>query len=344
MSSNVKLKSVTCAFSGHGKTKGETTLALDNVNLEIKAGEFFTLLGPSGSGKSTCLRVIGGFISPNSGEVSIHNRVVTHLPPNRREVNTVFQDYGLFPHFTVLENVGYGLMVRGVKRAERESRGREMLKLVRLHGLDDRKPGQLSGGQQQRVALARALMVEPKVLLLDEPLGALDLKLREEVQVELKAIQRQLGVTFVFVTHDQNEAMSLSDRIGVFNKGRIEQIASASELYNRPATRFVAEFIGSVNIFELNDGRARMVRPELIHIGGKKDAKLQAMVRDLHYFGSVSRLLVEPLAGELKPSSDLVTIEIRSSEQVKLPAHGESVYLHWDDAKTHVIAAEKGRR
>ena len=270
MSSNVKLKSVTCAFSGYGKSAKNTTLALNNIDLEIRAGEFFTLLGPSGSGKSTCLRVIGGFISPNAGEVMINNRVVTHLPPNKREVNTVFQDYGLFPHLTVLQNVCYGLMVRGVKRSERESRAREILNLVRLQDVDDRKPAQLSGGQQQRVALARALLVEPKVLLLDEPLGALDLKLREQVQVELKAIQRQLGVTFVFVTHDQNEAMSLSDRIGVFNKGQIEQIASATQLYNQPATRFVAEFIGSVNIFELAGGKARMVRPEIITLGAKK--------------------------------------------------------------------------
>ena len=270
MSSNVKLKSVTCAFPGQGKAKRNTTVALDSIDLDIKAGEFFSLLGPSGSGKSTCLRVIGGFISPNRGEVLINNRVVTHLPPNRREVNTVFQDYGLFPHLTILENVCYGLMVRGVKKQQREARGRELLKLVRLQDVDDRKPGQLSGGQQQRVALARSLVVEPKVLLLDETARALDLKLREEVQVELKAIQRQLGVTFIFVTHDQNEAMSLSDRIGVFNRGKIEQIASASELYNHPATRFVAEFIGSVNLFELSGGKARMVRPEAIRLGPKK--------------------------------------------------------------------------
>ncbi|MCX8501745.1 MAG: ABC transporter ATP-binding protein [Alphaproteobacteria bacterium] len=342
MSSSVRLKSVSCAFSAPGKNhRGKFNFALDAIDLEVRAGEFFTLLGPSGSGKTTCLRVIGGFVAPNAGEVYINGRNVTHLAANEREVTTVFQDYGLFPHLTVLQNVAYGLMVRGVQKSLRIAKSRELLAMVRLPDVEDRKPLQLSGGQQQRVALARALVVEPKVLLLDEPLGALDLKLREEMQIELKAIQRQLGVTFVFVTHDQSEALSLSDRIGVFNQGKVVQVGSASDIYNRPTNRFVAEFIGSTNLFEQDGGKLLMVRPEMITIGARKDAKLHGVVRDHQYLGSVSRLFVEPLEGDLRPSKGLVLVELSSMEKGKIPVTGESVNLHWEEAQTHHITAKK---
>jgi putative spermidine/putrescine transport system ATP-binding protein len=224
--------------------------AVENVSLQIRDGEFFTLLGPSGSGKTTCLRMIAGFEQPTSGQIKLFAKDVTRLPPYERDVNTVFQDYALFPHMTVAENIGYGLMIKKVPKAERARRVAETLELVRLPGLEHRKPSELSGGQRQRVALARALINHPKVLLLDEPLGALDLKLRQEMQLELKAIQHEVGITFIFVTHDQEEAMTMSDRIAVFDIGHVEQIGTASDLYERPATPFVATFVGTSNLFE----------------------------------------------------------------------------------------------
>ena len=214
--------------------------AVDAVDLEIVPGEFFAMLGPSGSGKTTCLRLIAGFEQPTSGSIAIFGERAEGVPPYRRNVNTVFQDYALFPHLNVLDNVAYGLMVKGVGKAERHKAAEEALSLVRLPGYGARRPGQLSGGQRQRVALARALVNQPKVLLLDEPLGALDLKLREEMQVELRSIQRDVGITFVFVTHDQGEALSMSDRIAVFSHGRIEQVGAPREIYERPTTAFVA--------------------------------------------------------------------------------------------------------
>jgi len=224
--------------------------AVDGLDLDIRAGEFFSMLGPSGSGKTTCLRLVAGFEQPDAGEISIFGEPVAGVPPYRRAVNTVFQDYALFPHLNVLDNVTYGLRIRGMGRADREKLGREALALVKLVGFEARRPQQLSGGQRQRVALARALVNRPKVLLLDEPLGALDLKLREEMQVELKALQRSLGLTFIFVTHDQGEALSMSDRVAVFNAGRIVQVGTPEDIYERPQTRFVADFVGGSNVLE----------------------------------------------------------------------------------------------
>jgi len=224
--------------------------AVDGVDLDIAPGEFFAMLGPSGSGKTTCLRLIAGFEQPTAGHIEIFGEAMEGVPAYRRPVNTVFQDYALFPHMNVLDNVCYGMMIRGVDRTEREQLGRAALAMVKLAGKEERKPGQLSGGQRQRVALARALVVRPKVLLLDEPLGALDLKLREEMQGELKTLQRSLGLSFVFVTHDQGEALSMADRVAVFNDGRIVQVGSPEEIYERPRTRFVADFVGGSNVIE----------------------------------------------------------------------------------------------
>lgn len=247
--------------------------AVNNISLSIVDGEFFTLLGPSGSGKTTCLRMIAGFDHPTAGQIELFGQNVTDLPPYERDVNTVFQDYALFPHMTVADNIGYGLMVKKVPKSERNRRVAEILDLVRLPGLEKRKPSQLSGGQRQRVALARALINRPRVLLLDEPLGALDLKLRQQMQVELKAIQHEVGITFIFVTHDQEEALIMSDRIAVFNLGRIEQIGTPADLYEYPATPFVATFVGTSNIFDEDMALAVTglrqpfsVRPEKIHL------------------------------------------------------------------------------
>ncbi|HEU4781214.1 MAG TPA: ABC transporter ATP-binding protein [Steroidobacteraceae bacterium] len=224
--------------------------AVDDVSFAIEPGEFFAVLGPSGSGKTSCLRLVAGFDAPDRGQVLLDGQDVSAVPPYDRNVNTVFQDYALFPHMTVLENVAYGPRVRGVNAATRARSAREMLDLVQLGSQGGRRPAQLSGGQRQRVALARALINHPKVLLLDEPLGALDLKLREEMQIELKSLQRRLGITFVYVTHDQGEALSMADRIAVFNKGRIDQLAAPRELYIRPRTAFVARFVGGANVAE----------------------------------------------------------------------------------------------
>lgn len=278
--------------------------AVDDLDLDIAEGEFFSMLGPSGSGKTTVLRLIAGFEQPTSGTVALFGDDVTHRAPFDRDVNTVFQDYALFPHMTVLENVGYGLRVRGVSRRERAERAREALDSVRLGGFGDRKPAQLSGGQRQRVALARATVVRPKVLLLDEPLGALDLKLREQMQVELKELQRSLGITFIFVTHDQEEALTLSDRIAVFNDGRIEQLGTPAEIYGSPASSFVASFVGTSNIFNPDESVAMLgasgthsVRPEKItlHGAGAKASgaiSLPGVISEVIYLGTSTRLLV----------------------------------------------------
>jgi putative spermidine/putrescine transport system ATP-binding protein len=234
-------------FRGVSRVYGEVR-AVDDVSFAVEPGEFFAMLGPSGSGKTTCLRLVAGFDTPNRGQVLLDGADVSSMPPYERNVNTVFQDYALFPHMTVLENVAYGPRVRGVAKAEREQRAREMLELVQLGAQGTRRPAQLSGGQRQRVALARALINRPRVLLLDEPLGALDLKLREEMQIELKSLQKKLGITFVYVTHDQGEALSMADRVAVFNQGRVEQLAAPRDLYLRPATPFVARFVGSANV------------------------------------------------------------------------------------------------
>ena len=270
-------------------------VAVDGVDLEIPRGEFFTLLGPSGSGKTTTLRMIAGFEVPDAGTVELGGRDVRNLPPYDREVNTVFQDYALFPHMTVGENVEYGLRVKKVAKDERARRRAEALEMVRLAGLDERKPSELSGGQRQRVALARAIVNRPRVLLLDEPLGALDLKLREQMQVELKTIQSEVAITFVYVTHDQDEALTMSDRIAVFDEGRIEQVGTPAEIYEQPQTAFVAGFVGVSNLLE-RDGRRFTIRPEKIHLlePGEDAAGLQTEP------GRIARRL---LRGQLHPLS-----------------------------------------
>jgi putative spermidine/putrescine transport system ATP-binding protein len=329
MAHAVSLSRVSCVFHSGGKS----VHAVDDVSLDIQPGEFFTLLGPSGSGKTTCLRMIGGFTRPTSGSIKIHGEVVESLPPYLRPVTTVFQDYALFPHMTVLDNVAYSLMVRGVARSVREKRAIELLELVRLPDLSARKPAQLSGGQRQRVALARALISEPKVLLLDEPLGALDLKLREQMQVELKELQRRLAITFVLVTHDQHEALSMSDRIGVFNRGHLEQIDSPANLYEKPATRFVAEFLGAANVLEgetaqrMADSAAAMIRPERIRPGVAEGARIHGVVDHLQYFGSFWRIKVR-CASDTMLTADLAVGD-------PLPAMGETVHLHWDPSAVH---------
>jgi putative spermidine/putrescine transport system ATP-binding protein len=278
--------------------------AVDQIDLAIAEGEFFSMLGPSGSGKTTSLRLIAGFEQPSSGSIQIFGREAAGLPPNLRDVNTVFQDYALFPHMSVLDNVAYGLMIKGVARAERHRRAEAMLEMVKLGQYGSRRPSALSGGQRQRVALARALILQPRILLLDEPLGALDLKLREQMQTELKALQRKLGITFIYVTHDQGEALSMSDRVAVFNKGRIEQIAAPQELYTRPTTAFVADFVGTSNVFDASwaaslTGRqqAFAVRPERIRPAqdgqGGDGIRLPTRLLDVQYLGAVSRYELE---------------------------------------------------
>jgi putative spermidine/putrescine transport system ATP-binding protein len=286
--------------------------AVDRVSFDVADGEFFSMLGPSGSGKTTCLRLIAGFEQPSSGRIEVHGIDVEGVAPYDRDVNTVFQDYALFPHMSVGENVEYGLMIRKVPRPQRRRRAEEMLGLVKLDGLHGRRPSQLSGGQRQRVALARALINRPRVLLLDEPLGALDLKLRESMQNELKAIQRQVGITFVYVTHDQGEALSMSDRLAVFNHGRIEQIGSPSEIYDRPASQFVAGFVGQTNLLEgsiaLRLGGvpgSYAVRPERIRIvsqhseGPPGMAVIDGRVDAVTYLGATSRVEVVVDGGRL---------------------------------------------
>ena len=277
--------------------------AVDGVDLEIARGEFFTLLGPSGSGKTTTLRMIAGFERPDEGTVELRGRDVSRLPPYARDVNTVFQDYALFPHLTVQENVEYGLRVKKVAKAERRARAREALELVRLEGYERRKPSQLSGGQRQRVALARALVNRPQALLLDEPLGALDLKLRQEMQIELKRIQQELGIAFVYVTHDQEEALTMSDRLAVFSDGRIEQIGAPADVYEHPASEFIAGFVGVSNVLE-RDGRRITVRPEKIHLLELDEAAPEdgahveeGRIRDVVYVGMITRYHVELDAG-----------------------------------------------
>jgi putative spermidine/putrescine transport system ATP-binding protein len=280
-------------------------IAVDGIDLEIGDGEFFSLLGPSGSGKTTVLRMIAGFEEPTSGAILLGGRDVTHVPPYDRDVNTVFQDYALFPHMSVLQNVEYGLKVKGVRKDERRRRAAEMLEAVRLPGFGSRKPTQLSGGQRQRVALARALVNRPQLLLLDEPLGALDLKLREEMQVELKRIQHEVGITFVFVTHDQGEALSMSTRVAVFNHGRVEQVGTPREIYDRPATDFVAGFVGTSNVLDTETSRELLgvaaphnLRPERITLAGSNgavdgDVVVSGTITDIQYLGPESKVHVE---------------------------------------------------
>jgi len=312
--------------------------AVDDVSLAIQAGGFFAMLGPSGSGKTTCLRLISGFERPTAGHVRIFGENSEDIPPNRRPVNTVFQDYALFPHLSVRDNVAYGLMVKGTGKASRHAAAEEMLALVKLDGYGDRKPAQLSGGQRQRVALARALVNRPEVLLLDEPLGALDLKLREAMQDELKSLQQSLGITFVFVTHDQGEALSMADRVAVFNEGRIVQIGSPEDIYQRPRTRFVADFVGSANVLppELC-ARAgapaswASLRAEAIQLTAPGQGQLQGTVISHRYLGPVNRVSV-------KVAEAVLTVDRPASEP--LPATGAPVGLAWDAQALHLMDAD----
>jgi putative spermidine/putrescine transport system ATP-binding protein len=314
-------------------------VAVDDVTLDVGAGEFFALLGPSGSGKTTCLRMLAGFERPTAGRVHLGDRDVTDLAPFDRDVNTVFQDYALFPHMSVEQNVGYPLMVRRVDRQQRRDRVREVLATVRLEGYGERKPSQLSGGQRQRVALARALVGWPRVLLLDEPLGALDRKLREQMQVELKALQREIGITFMFVTHDQDEALTMSDRIAVFNLGRIEQVGTPAEIYDRPATAFVADFIGASNLVEgepaqrlFGDPAPVSLRPERIRVNAADavvrpgEQTAEGEVVDVVYAGATTRSVVALDAGPV-----FVVVEPTGGGMPAGAARrGERVRLAWD--------------
>ncbi len=340
MTAAVSLNQVSCVFA----SAGGPVRAVDNVSLEVRTGEFFTLLGPSGSGKTTCLRMIGGFTLPSAGSIRIHGEEVAQRPPNERPVNTVFQDYALFPHMSVLDNVAYSLMVRGTDRPTREKKALELLELVQLPEAAARRPAQLSGGQRQRVALARALISQPRVLLLDEPLGALDLKLREQMQSELKDLQRRLGITFIFVTHDQHEALSMSDRIGVFNRGRLEQVATPDGLYNEPATRFVAEFVGTANLLQGEEAmrfgghQQAMIRPEQIRLTGPDatQARARGSIAEVQYFGSFWRVRVE------REGATTLVVDVPVASRSAAPAVGEAAGLGWDDAAVHGLGASGG--
>ncbi|HEX5619123.1 MAG TPA: ABC transporter ATP-binding protein [Solirubrobacteraceae bacterium] len=321
------------------KRYGEVA-AVDGIDLDVRRGEFFTMLGPSGSGKTTTLRLIAGFERPDGGTVELAGDDVSDRPPFARDVNTVFQDYALFPHMSVGDNVAYGMRISKVPKAERDRRTTEALEMVRLPGLSRRKPSQLSGGQRQRVALARAIVNRPQVLLLDEPLGALDLKLRQEMQVELKSIQEQVGITFVYVTHDQEEALTMSDRIAVFNDGRIVQVGAPAEVYERPGNEFVAGFVGVSNVLE-RDGRRFTIRPEKIrlletaHDGLHTEA---GVVRDVAYAGMVTRYLVElERGGELQ----VVRQNLETSSSDAHEQQGRPVTVGWSEEHTYAIPKDE---
>ena len=321
-------------------------IAVDGVDLEIADGEFFSMLGPSGSGKTTTLRMIAGFEEPTSGVIRLHGRDITGVPPFDRDVNTVFQDYALFPHMSVGDNIGYGLVVRRVPAAERRQRVTDAMRMVRLEGYEKRRPTQLSGGQRQRVALARALVNRPRVLLLDEPLGALDLKLREEMQIELKAIQQQVGITFIYVTHDQEEALTMSNRLAVFNAGRIEQIGTPADVYEHPTTTFVAGFVGTSNLLTGEAARAVIgadgvftVRPEKIRIADPAEepeadeGSALGTVREVVYIGPDTRYIIALASG-----GELVVTQqnLRTSSMEALDAAGRQVRLTWK--RHHVLS------
>jgi len=327
-------------------------VAVDGVDLDVREGEFFSMLGPSGSGKTTCLRMIAGFAAPTSGRVLLGGEDVSHLAPYERDVNTVFQDYALFPHMTVEENVEYGLKVKKVPAAERRDRAADALAMVQLSAFGERKPSQLSGGQRQRVALARALINRPKVLLLDEPLGALDLKLRQAMQIELKEIQGQVGLTFIYVTHDQEEALTMSDRLAVFSRGRVEQIGTPAEVYERPATGFVAGFVGTSNVLEgeaaaaiAGDPHAFTIRPEKIAMV-EPDAEVPdgactatGHVREVVYLGALTRYIVT-----LDVGGELVVIQqnLATYSMEALQVRGKVVRLVWDRRNNRPVDAAGG--
>ncbi len=340
----VRLERVVKRFGG--------VVAVDGVDLDVREGEFFSMLGPSGSGKTTCLRMIAGFEQPTEGRIVLNGQEVSGLAPYERDVNTVFQDYALFPHMTVAANVGYGLMVRRVSRAERRSRVDEALAMVQLSAFGERKPAQLSGGQRQRVALARALVNRPKVLLLDEPLGALDLKLRQAMQIELKEIQREVGLTFIYVTHDQEEALTMSDRMAVFSHGRIEQVGSPAEVYERPATGFVAGFVGVSNVLEgdaaeriTGDRHAFTIRPEKIAMveparaTAEDECTATGRVHEVVYLGAVTRYLVS-----LDGGGELVVMRqnLDTSSMEALQVKGEAVRLMWKRGNNRPVEEAAG--
>jgi putative spermidine/putrescine transport system ATP-binding protein len=311
--------------------------AMDEVDLEVAPGEFFAMLGPSGSGKTTCLRLIAGFEQPTSGHIEIFGETAEGVPPYRRNVNTVFQDYALFPHLNVLDNVAFSLMLKNVPGVLRREQAEKALEMVRLGGYGGRKPGQLSGGQRQRVALARAIVNKPKVLLLDEPLGALDLKLRESMQEELKALQKSLGITFIFVTHDQGEALSMADRVAVFNEGKVQQIGTPEEIYKRPQSRFVADFVGSSNVLNpefvywiVGEKRWASLRPEAIHVmaAGAGASRMTGTILSKSYLGPVVRLLIDLNGTKLYAA-------VPSNESV--PGEGEKVTLGFAKDALHLM-------
>jgi putative spermidine/putrescine transport system ATP-binding protein len=325
--------------------------AVSGIDLEIHDGEFFSMLGPSGSGKTTTLRMIAGFETPTEGRILLHGKDVTGVPPFDRDVNTVFQDYALFPHMTVGENVAYGLTVRKVPRADRDQRVADAMRMVRLDGYEKRRPAQLSGGQRQRVALARALVNRPRVLLLDEPLGALDLKLREEMQIELKEIQQQVGITFIYVTHDQEEALTMSNRLAVFNRGMIEQVGTPADVYEHPATTFVAGFVGTSNLLKGETARAVIgqdgiftVRPEKIRIAdpdqvaAADEASALGTVHEVVYLGPDTRYIVA-----LEGGGELVVTQqnLQTSSMEALAAQGRPVRLLWK--RQHVLSLATGQ-
>ena len=302
--------------------------AVAGVDLDIYEGEFITLLGPSGSGKTTVLRMIAGFEKPDSGTIQLAGKDVSQLPPYERDVNTVFQDYALFPHMNVISNIEYGLKVKGVAKEECSARALEALKQVRLEGYGERKPSQLSGGQRQRVALARALVNRPSVLLLDEPLGALDLKLREQMQIELKELQREVGITFIFVTHDQEEALTMSDRIAVFNNGKIEQLGTPREIYENPVSSFVSEFVGQTNKIVI-DGARINIRPESVSVSVSKSSgnrSLEGTLRDVIFVGAITRYLVDTRCGAV--------ISVVPVGDLKV---GDAVTVSWEKEKEFLV-------
>jgi putative spermidine/putrescine transport system ATP-binding protein len=321
-SAAIKLEQVTKTFDGK-------VMAVDAVTLDIAAGEFFSLLGPSGCGKTTSLRMIAGFETPDSGRVHVGGQDITDLPVHKRDMGMVFQSYALFPHRTVAQNVAFGLRMRDVPKAEIARRVAAALEQVALTGMEERKPGQLSGGQQQRVALARALVIEPRVLLCDEPLGALDRKLRQQMQFELKELQRRLGVTLVFVTHDQEEALAMSDRIAVMSRGKVEQIGAPTEIYERPRTRFVADFIGEINLLD-ESARPRALRPEKIRLVPVDGARLAGTVETANFLGGATLYRVR--AG----NRTLLARETHAGERSPRGA-GDAVGLAWNDSDTVVL-------
>jgi putative spermidine/putrescine transport system ATP-binding protein len=314
----------------------DTVKAVDQVSLTIAEGTFFAMLGPSGSGKTTCLRLISGFDRPTSGHIRIFGETTDNVPPNRRAVNTVFQDYALFPHMNVRDNVAYALMVKGEPKASRLPKAQDMLALVKLDGFGDRKPGQLSGGQRQRVALARALVNQPRVLLLDEPLGALDMKLREQMQEELKVLQKTLGITFVFVTHDQGEALSMADQVAVFNEGRIIQVGTPHQIYEAPRTKFVADFVGSSNVlspeFSVKLGGAAAwssLRPEAIKLCASSVARAEGTVVARRYLGAVSQIALQ--VGDQR-------ITFTAPAGSVIPEIGQQAAITWADTALQAMA------